>query len=276
MAWLGLAEEGDILAKEGKKILARLNDLPGLFFANHSLTLTAYYLDDIMEEQEAAENMLQIARELDDQWFLALALTLSGLVYFRRKDSKKAKELAEESLRLIDAIQDQIIAVITLNTLGHIAIASEELTTAEGYFQRCLNISEALGFPWAFGNATKYLGQVALLKGELAEAETYFLHSLKIADDLGLDRDIVNHLFEFARLREAQDRAADAVLLLALLMEQPASRQARLGEGPIRDSAQGLLDELEAGIPAESYIGLLEQGRQLELDEMLAELRMER
>ena len=81
-----------------------------------------------------------------------------------------------------------------------------------------------------------------------------------------------NLLFEFARVRVAQDRKDRAVELLSLVLEHPASRQARFGEGLIQESAQSLLDELVEDGPPAAYIEAIERGQALDLDEVVAEL----
>lgn len=100
----------------------------------------------------------------------------------------------------------------------------------------------------------------------------YFLQSLRIAYDLGLDRDIANHLYELARLRVAQNRSAEAIEFLVLLLQQPVSQQAYLGRGRIRDSAQELLTKLEDDVPQTTYAAALERGKELELDETIHKL----
>ena len=107
---------------------------------------------------------------------------------------------------------------------------------------------------------------------KIEQAEDYFRESLRIAEEIGLGRDTINLLYEFARVRIAQDRKDRAVELLSLVLEHPASRQARFGEGLIQESAQSVLDELVEAESANSYAEALEHGRGLDLDEVVAEL----
>lgn len=91
-------------------------------------------------------------------------------------------------------------------------------------------------------------------------------------DDLGLDRDIAKYLYEFAKLRLAEGGTAKSVERLALLLQQPASQQARFGKRRIRDSAKGLLTELEAELSQEVYSAAMEPGQDVELEGMILEL----
>ena len=85
-------------------------------------------------------------------------------------------------------------------------------------------------------------------------------------------RDIINLLYEYARLRVAQNNPEGAAELLGLVLQHPASHSSRMLEGPIRDSAKVLLTELEDELPHETYTAALERGQELDLDEVLADL----
>ncbi len=272
LTWVGLADQGYALAKESIQILERLNYSKGLIFAYNTLCLASYYRGRFHDEKEATDRLLKTAPTCDDKWSTAFALSLHGMTSFRGKDYAKAEQSSEISLQLSDEIEDATVSAMSLMTLGHLAVVRGELTKAKKYYQRCLTISRNIGFHWGTGNSTKYLGQMALSEGKITEAETYFLRSLRIAYDLGLNRDMVNHLYEFAKLRVAQNRSAEAVELLALLLQQPASQQARLGEGRIQDRAQELLTKLKNDVSPEIYAGALERGEDLDLEETMSKL----
>jgi len=108
--------------------------------------------------------------------------------------------------------------------------------------------------------------------GKTAEAEKYMQQSLLITKEIGFVRDIVNLLYEFARLRVAQDNSEQAIELLALVLQHPASRQARWFEGRIRDSAEALLAKLADELSPETYAAALERGQELELEGVVDDL----
>ena len=70
----------------------------------------------------------------------------------------------------------------------------------------------------------------------------------------------------------AQGNSEQAVALLALVLQHPASHQTRMHEGRIRDSAKGLLAKLEDELSKETYTAALERGQELELDGVIADL----
>ena len=107
---------------------------------------------------------------------------------------------------------------------------------------------------------------------DYVETEKYLVQCLTLSKEVGFVRDVINLLYEFARLKAAQNNLKEAVQLLALVVEHPTSNQTRLFEGRIRDSAKGLLAELEAKLPPDIYSMALERGRELDLDDIVNDL----
>lgn len=272
MAWQGLSERGYELSVESVERLQRLVDPQALTFALYGLALNAYFVNRYQEEVKASNMMLKITKELDDQWLIAWALFVKGMGALIMGDYPQAKQSAERSLSLYEEIGDRIGSTLPLIVLGSTSLALDNHRGAREFYLRCLNLSEEVGFHYARQTSCKYLGKVALAMGDILEAENYYLQSLPIAIEIGFMRDIINLLFEIARLRVAQDNPKRAIELLALVIQHPASNETRMFEGRIRDNARDLLAELEAKLPRETYIAAIERGQELDLDEVLAGL----
>ena len=272
MAWLALADQGYALAKIGVAILQQLDYPAALVLAYVSLILNTYFLNRYTEEREAADKMLAVAEELDDKWLLAYSLFAASMGALVMDDYQEAKRLATSNLKLYQELGDSIGTTMPILVLGHVALANDEYKRAKEYYLRSLKISEQVGFHYAVQTSSKYLGKVTLSLGEIKQAQYYLAKGLSISIEIGFIRDIVNLLYEFARLRSAQDDPEGAIELLALVLMQPASDQTRWREGRISDSAIDLLAKLEAELPQETYTSALERGRGLELDEIAADL----
>jgi predicted ATPase/DNA-binding SARP family transcriptional activator len=272
MGWLGLADQGYELAEESVEILQQRDRPEALVFAYDSLIVNAYFLGRMTEDIEATNEMMKIAAGLDDKWLLAFALFGVGMVAVIGGDYDEARRLAEWNLDLYQELGDVSGSTMPLIVLGHAALARGEFDVAKEHYLRCLEISEEVGFHYSIQTSTKYLGKVALSMGETTKAEDYLLQSLRITEEIGFVRDIVNLLYEFARLRVAQEDLEQAVGLLELIIQHPASNQTRWLEGRIRDSAKDLLNKLEDELPPEAYTAALERGEQLELDDVVAAL----
>jgi hypothetical protein len=108
--------------------------------------------------------------------------------------------------------------------------------------------------------------------GEILQAEKYLLECLTFTKEIGFVRDIINLLYEFAGLRVAQNAPEQAVEILALVTQHPASEQAWWFQGHTGDNARALLAELEVKLSPESYKAALQRGQERELDELVADL----
>lgn len=272
MSWVGLAEEGYKLGKESIEILERLEKPIELAIAYQAFTLATYYLDLLDEEIDAANHYLKIVEVSNDKWLVAYGLWLVNLVEFRGKNYAQSKRFTEASLKLSNEIDDLINSALCFTSLGGHAIHNKDYAKAEIYFTRCFQISKKLNFRWLSSNAIKYLGHVALSTGEIDKAHKHLTQSLKIAYDLGLDRDIANHLYDFARLRVVQNQLEEGVELISLLLQQPVSDLARAGGGSIGDNAKELLADLENKLPSKLYLAALNKGRERVLENVIMEL----
>jgi tetratricopeptide (TPR) repeat protein len=272
MAWLDLSGQGYELARAGVEILEQHDLREALVFAYDSLTVNAYMQNRLAEEHVAIEKMVEIASGMGDEWLYAFALYALGLSALIREDFVEAKRLAELELHINAKIGDVVGSTLPLIVLGHQALARGEYGEAREYYLRCLDISQEVGFPYAIQTSTKYLGKVTLSLERIQEAELHLVESLRITKEIGFVRDIINLLYEFARLRAAQGLPEEAVELLGLVIQHPASYKTRLGEGRIRDSAKELLAKLEAEVPQGAYTAALARGQELDLEEVVVEL----
>jgi tetratricopeptide (TPR) repeat protein len=272
MGWLNLAEDGYKIAEKSVAILEQLNHPMALAFAYDSLGVNAYFLSGFADEARVLNKMVEIATELEDKWLLAVMLFGPCMAALIQDDYDKARRLAESDLKLYEEIGDVIGSTLPLIVLGHTDLARGELENARGSYLRCLKISQETGFPYGIQTASKYLIKVALSLGNLAETEQYLVQSLRITKEIGFVRDIVILLYEYARLHVARGNPEGAIELLMLVIRHPASQQYRMMEGRIRDSANGLLAELEHDLSPEAYTAALERGQELDLDGVVEEI----
>jgi predicted ATPase/DNA-binding CsgD family transcriptional regulator len=270
--WLGFAEQGYSLAKEGVDTLKRLDRPFELALAMGSLNLAADFLTRYEEGEKAARKMLDIANRLNDKWLLAFSLYKVSVANPPQRDYSEMRRVAQTSIDLYDELGERMASMLSLMTLGHAAFALGEHSQAEDNYLRCLKSSEAVGYRWGIANACKYLGQMALSLGEPAEADTYLLRSLKIADETGLGRDQVNLLCDLAKVRMAEGRLEKAVELAAVVFQHPARDLHRLGGGSIRDRVQELLDTLKSELSAEAYEAAWGRGNAKLFDQVVSDL----
>jgi tetratricopeptide (TPR) repeat protein len=180
---------------------------------------------------------------------LAYGLWFAGFAELRDENYAEAKRFAEISLKLSTEIDNTFGSAWAFLSLGGLATHNGDFAEAKNFFTRCLQMANKLNYIGLSNIAIKYLGELALLTHDIADAQEYLTQSLRIAYDLGLDRDIANHLYDFASLQAAQNKLEGGVELISLLLQQPASHQARLVGDRIRDHAEALLDDPETNFP---------------------------
>jgi len=276
MSWLGIPERGCKLAEKSVNALEQLNHPRALFFAYYSISINAYFLGRITDFAEATDRLIKIAGEIGDKWLTAFALFAPGMNALILGNYAEAQRLAETALDLYEEIGDVIGSTMAMTILGHVALAREEYERAKEFYLRCLKISQRTGFNYSLQTSSKYLAKVSFLMSNYVEAEKYLLQCLALSKEVRFVRDVINLLYEFARLRAAQNSLEEAVKLLALIIEHPTSNQTRWLEGRIRDSARSLLTKLETELSLETYSAALERGRELDLDDIVNDLTSSR
>jgi len=270
--WLGFADQGYELAKEGVDILERLDHPFELTLALGSLNLAADFLTRYAEAEAVARKMLNIANQQNDKWLLGYTLYKVSVANPPKHDHAEMRRLAQASMNLFEELGEAMVLISPLVTLGHAVFALGEHERARQIYLRCLNTSEEIGYRWGIANACKYLGQMALALHETVEAETYLLRSLKIADETGSGRDQANLLCDLARVRMAENQLEGAVELLAVVLQHPASHLHRLGGGSTRDRVQELLNTLKAELSTEAYTAAWERGNARDFDQVVGDL----
>ena len=105
-AWLGLSERGYALSLESAKILEQLERHLDLAKVLDGLSLNAYYLAHLEDEERAMRTIHEIATEYNDDWLLAYSLFLWSLIEIRKQNLTEARQHANASLKLYEETGD--------------------------------------------------------------------------------------------------------------------------------------------------------------------------
>ena len=124
--WLGFADQGYNLAKEGVEILERLDRPFELALALGSLNLAADFLTRYDEGVKAAQKMLDIAKEQDDKWLLAFSLYKVSVSNPPKRDHAESRRVAQASMNLYEELGEAMVSILPHVTLGHAAFALGE------------------------------------------------------------------------------------------------------------------------------------------------------
>ena len=272
MAWLGLADQAYALAENSVHSLKSLSHPRALVLAYDSLVVNAYMSHRFSDLIKETEILLQLAYEVGDKWLLTFVLFGNSMRLFLMGEYTEAKECAEANLALSNEIGDVIGSSMPLILLGHAALVHGDLDDAAEQYHKSLRIAEQSGYYYSIQTASKYLGRVSTSLGYLEEAERNLSKCLTVTKEVGFERDVIVLLYEFSRLRAAQDDSERAVELLTFVLQHPASDQANWLEGSMRDGVQALLRKLADKMSLETFQSAQAHGRELNFEELVAGL----
>mgnify|MGYP000847643339 CR=1 FL=1 len=265
---VGNPEQGRRVVQESLALLRPMGKTEDLLVALSSLSIIAFFLNQMADRKLAGEEGLRIARELDQPAWIGGFLYWLGLWAIQNGDYDDAKRFGEDALVIAEAAADPGgIATISSWVLSRAALALGHLEDARQLAERAEALFEEAGYFW--GTATNYgqLGDIATAQREYATARRYYRQQLAMfAKAGGATPQTLETLGHFSRLFIAQGQTEKAVELLAFSLAHPTSY-------PLyRDDARNLLDQLESALPWRVFEAACQRGEALDFDRILADL----
>ena len=153
-----------------------------------------YKLADYEATSIWAEKTIRLAQKLNEDSFIALALTQMGNVVLNQKDFNGALNYFNKALEIQTAQEDSSKVAANLNNIGNVYLQSRNYDKAEEYFRRTITIDSALGSISYLAGDYNNLGLVMKNRGELNRALAYQLRSLEINERLSIPFGIAGNL----------------------------------------------------------------------------------
>ena len=193
---------------------------------------------DLDRAEATYEEMLELARELDEKEDLATALNSLGILAVTRGNNGRARVLLEENLSVLGKLEEGRAATTlkryhVFNLLGILAI-NEEKDYLKGatLWEESLALARKVGDASYIGGTLCNLGWAAVLQGDNERATTFteealaLAHSLESANAEFLPETIVN--LGLAALGQGDHMRARNSLLEALAVAQKEGRKATI------------------------------------------------
>jgi predicted ATPase/Tfp pilus assembly protein PilF len=271
---LGRPEQGWSLAEEGVSILRKLDREGDLVIPLLALNMNAVFMDKSAAVEMDVQEALESAKAKGDHWGEAMILTWLASRALADRDYQQANRLAQQSSNIFEELGESWgLAWSSGVVLGSVAVAQGDYSEARKRYRRGLDAARDIDYRRAIQHAYNNLGHVALLTGDPQEAERYFLQSLHISEDIGQTREMVETLFDIARVRAAQDKKEEAVRLTVLVLSHPSSAQRSLfGHRQLRKEAELLRKELEAALAPKVYETTLSSDSSLDFETVISSL----
>ena len=196
-------------------------------------------LGELELAQEREEAALALAREVDDELWIARELSDLGTVYAMREEYDVASEMLEESAALFRKLDIPSRLGTVLSNLGHIA-------GQRGDYERAIEVTEeALSLEASHKQnaaiSSYNLGSHNLHAGHLEQARDWLERTVALTLELGFKEVMAYALAAFARLCLVEGDAARAAYLAGI-----ADRQLADAGLLLQPAEQALFDEAKA------------------------------
>ena len=157
-----------------------------------------------------------LAQDLDDPFLLSQALTMAGLVAYRRGEFDRAEALLDEAARRLSALADRrphtvIVAGITRLLRGDTALAQEQFAQALDPYEHASELFRSTGDDWRLSDAQAGLGGVSYCTGDFERAAARYAATLERAQQVGYTMIVASSLFGLAGVAAASGRAEEGV-----------------------------------------------------------------
>lgn len=292
--------------RESLALQTYLGDTWGLALTLGNLGTVADHLGNYQEARAFHERSLALKEALGDRDGVANSLLNLGTVAYQQGDYQGASELFAKSLGRFREIGNRVKAAAALNNLAGIGFALGNFEATRASLEEALKLRRELGDKSGVARCLTNLGLAAKQLGDNAEARRLHQESLEIRREIG-DRAgvaaslagigyaaidlgaydearqalheslriawelvavprVLDALDGLAKLATCEGESEAALLYLSAIMEHPASIEYT------KKKAGELLAHLQRELPTEAVAALLERGKTLSLEAVVAEL----
>ncbi|MBK7317670.1 protein kinase [Candidatus Villigracilis affinis] len=212
--WLKAALEKPGAEKRGA---ARAKALTGLAYM-------ARYQSDLLASQGAAQEAVDIWREVGDKWWLAFTLGRVGGNLLIQGDLIGARRIQEEAVKLAREAEDKWALGDVLGNLGRVLKNSGDYQTARSVQEEGLAVYRSVGDKSCIAEALEALGTLAHIQGDDEQAVVLYKESLEIYRELHYVGGLLSLLFESGCIIQSQGDNEQAATLFteALVLAQEA------------------------------------------------------
>jgi predicted ATPase len=212
------------LVAESVTLFRDAGDKPGLTLSLPALWMISMALNDPATHSSPTEHddhlllleeAIQLSREIEDKWSLALALRNRAWVAIRQGHHAAARPLLQESLDLQVEMGTKHEVAPILADLAQLAQLEGNLDEAMHLYERSLNLYKDCAEMRGVVSSMTSIGEVALLMGNIEHAREILSDALQMARKLESPRHSIAVLEALGRLMAALGRPTRASVLLA-------------------------------------------------------------
>ena len=211
----GNLREAHEVFESGLSLAREINDKRRIAGILNNYANTYYYEGNYAMAQKLLEECLAAVREIGDKRGAALALNNLGNAFYLKDDFTAARNHYEEALRLGRESDDKYVKSIALASLGITLFRQGNLIQADLCYQESLALNTEMGDKVGLSLIHCYLGLLALAQGQPQAARASFVEGLTVAHESDIRQYLVYNLIGMACVFMLEDRASQAITLLA-------------------------------------------------------------
>jgi tetratricopeptide (TPR) repeat protein len=134
---------------------------------------------------QAAEECLDVATRIDDQWAIAKAKQFLAVRAISGGDYLKAERLALEAFRVFeDSGNNWSLSVVCIEVFGLLCIIQRQFDNAKRWIERGLIAAEEIDFRYSMQTAYWQLGYIAALEEKYQEAGAFWKKALGVSSQM--------------------------------------------------------------------------------------------
>ncbi|MCG3207711.1 MAG: hypothetical protein FOGNACKC_01311 [Anaerolineae bacterium] len=270
----GNPERGSALSAKAVTLIQPLNQPEALLYALYNLALSSLYSNDFDQVIELAQAWGQIGQEIGDRWGETVALNFTAVALISQHRLAEAREKIDRALQIFSQEIGEYFGLSWAALVrGRVALREGAYLEAKPLYDRSLKAAQVLNYRRTIQQSYDNLGDVAFNLGELEQAERYFRLSLEISEETGQTREMLGTLCDLAQVRVAQEKKAEAVQLLAVVLHHPLNNLPlflRTEETILREAAERLRSSLKTDLKPEVFQAAWSRGQTLQLEDVVA------
>jgi serine/threonine protein kinase/tetratricopeptide (TPR) repeat protein len=149
------------------------------------LSLRASARGDLPAMQRYLDECLPLARAVDDQTTLAEALYGRGNMLWRQGRFGEAEESLREALPLARALGNRILELYVMSRLGSLLISRRQIAAGRALYEEACDLARRINNPERLASALNNLGEIDRMEGRFADARERYREALHLQREVG-------------------------------------------------------------------------------------------
>ena len=241
------------------------------------LGMVALNENQLPEARKHLQECVELFREVDDRWGLALSLNDLGNVCVETPGAgsiEEARSNYERSLAVWRELDDRWGYGLTTNNLGHLFHRARDPLTAKQQLVEASRLLRDEGNQWGWAEAMKRLGHITFEEKDYAQAAKLFYDSMALHQKTGRKQLVADCLDGLARVAAEMGHLKRSGYLFGAAEEirrNTGKQMSAQEEGVRRGEIEAAVSAAEAqGVTPEEFEECQEKGRGWTMEEAVA------